>query len=905
MTFDRDTLDQIILARQAETESGEILGMSGDLTLDDALIWQGVVALDPMPTAGAVGVFPGRETGFVLARTWLNGDSGSGTLTQLVDLPRPTYSMMAGNVSVLLSLIADGAPSPTPGEPLPPVKLPPAPTWTADKRLTLIDQLVKTYGNGRMETVFALLGALLHERRLLIRGFPADLQARLNLVQGLLLLLPSAARTEMTFATNVISPDRARTAIAFCDQNGPTTRWVADFAQPTPLEDDDLLQLPYVRALLTMWHGDVREFVAALRAMELLAGGLMNGQPAATGLDLLASRLLLDAQVRAEVPVEGESIKAVLTSDMPPDGALFHAYVGQLLRVALRDRDTEAVALLAGYMAEAEMYDLILRKLESSLNDEPDATYFFLRTYLNTEQNAVLLPLLHTAVVLSLQIVIADADAETVMTWLKLIAREPAAFQLGDVLRDGIRAAGQLATADGMLGRRLLSFTARRAPDLLETLLDDEDMIAVLEAPVGPALRTFDPAAVIATRDSSVELALILFSRALVAAPYDEAAAAVFSGETVDRLWALAHDGTDRDLPQMFQPMTLIDALIESGGDWLEAGAVAALLRQAILSGDATLLTTISTRLIDAETRFSTISTVVQGMTLPPDHQLQTVQTLLGSEIIGAQQAVDFLLALAGSSGWQQERADALVEQVARMIQQQPALVVPFDSLQRMLEVASAARSEVAVRAIIRRMLAHIETLSDEAQQLHNLAEMDHLLAWSANGRGQILNWWRGFARTLPISRLQQIERLLSENKAQESARGIVQTALSVRRMLGNRSLEDFADSVATAYTVLQAIYDSFDNQRQVIGFDEQTIYAEFEAREAELTPDERSVLAKNLMELADLIIDITDKRKRNALIRRPDTKRQRPPVGEAPQGALDAMRWISDYLSGAQEDRD
>ena len=53
-----------------------------------------------------------------------------------------------------------------------------------------------------MPQALRLLGAALHERGLMIHDFPADTEARLALIRGLMALLPAHARPDLTFSTN-------------------------------------------------------------------------------------------------------------------------------------------------------------------------------------------------------------------------------------------------------------------------------------------------------------------------------------------------------------------------------------------------------------------------------------------------------------------------------------------------------------------------------------------------------------------------------------------------------------------------------------------------------------------------------------------------------------------------------
>jgi TPR repeat protein len=121
--------------------------------------------------------------------------------------------------------------------------------------------------------------------------------------------------------------------------------------------------------------------------------------------------------------------------------------------------------------------------------------------------------------------------------------------------------------------------------------------------------------------------------------------------------------------------------------------------------------------------------------------------------------------------------------------------------------------------------------------------------------------------------------------------------------MFGKRSLEDFADAVNTAHSILQAIVDSFNADPRGFDFDGATFRAELDARRDELTPDERRVLAKNLKELAALVGQMADHRSRASLTRREgDIERGLFSGEQDPASAIDALKWLSGYWDSQRD---
>jgi hypothetical protein len=125
--------------------------------------------------------------------------------------------------------------------------------------------------------------------------------------------------------------------------------------------------------------------------------------------------------------------------------------------------------------------------------------------------------------------------------------------------------------------------------------------------------------------------------------------------------------------------------------------------------------------------------------------------------------------------------------------------------------------------------------------------------------------------------------------------------------MLGKRSLQDFAKALDTAFSILEDLAESFDpSPKRAVSFDEGTIRAEIDARETELSDQERQILAKNFKELAQLIGDMGDHRSKANLMRRGENIDRQLMSGEQqPASAVDAMKWMSGYLDGAQDKAD
>lgn len=245
-----------------------------------------------------------------------------------------------------------------------------------------------------------------------------------------------------------------------------------------------------------------------------------------------------------------------------------------------------------------------------------------------------------------------------------------------------------------------------------------------------------------------------------------------------------------------------------------------------------------------------------------------------------------------------------IMTQIGRILQQSPTLAISQAALWQLLGAAAEARDDGLMRTVVRRMDAELNATSDDTALVNSLAQLITLVGGSASARTEVIAWWRAFVRGQPTARLQKLDKLL-EGRRLEDIRLIAQSAVAFRRMLGKRTLSQFAEEVNTAFGVLQSLTESYDptGKRQT-AFDPMTIRSEIEDRKEELSPQQRQIFANNLKALASMIADMGDARTKANLIRRSDDLDRQLMTGEQqPHSAVDVLKWLSGYLSGAQEE--
>lgn len=543
------------------------------------------------------------------------------------------------------------------------------------------------------------------------------------------------------------------------------------------------------------------------------------------------------------------------------------------------------------------------------------------------------IPRLHSAALHSLEIASTDSDNETLLEWLRLIVREPAAYQLGDILQNGISAVQSRARTDGQVGFQLLQITARRAPESIQTLLADEALVNALPDPLSTALEHYTPQAIQDLLVQSRILYLMTLTQAASAASTkaqspehqgaddDSAAgspdvaspnivsplgASVFTPEIIEQIWLLYTEENNRATSaHRFHPGRLLQTLLTDGLTWLPGESLTRLLTLMLsLPADDPLRAYTPQLIRESSAKDETsLATALQTSNVPQDSVLNIVGVAVNENVLTPEQAVDTYFQMIAAQSWNRS-ALPLGEQVVRTLQHNPALEIAPEQTWKLLSFGAETRSELITRVMARRTFSSIEKRENEKDLVEQFTRLHDLTTWNSGVRQQVLNLWREFCRQQTTTRLQQLEKLLEGRKSIDDARVILQTVLSLRRVFNKRSFEEFAEAVAMTYSILQGLSDAFDPApKSSSTLDPVTLRQELDIRRDELTPDERRVLAKNLKELNGLIGVMNEHRSRATLIRREEELERQLLSGEyTPQSAMDMLKWLSGYLDDSHK---
>ncbi len=878
-------------------EQPDVLGSSYPFTPEETAALRSV-ALDPLPVNGrlesqSVAFFrqpaSALDAPFVLARTHYQRDEQRLPIFEYVHVSKSLLEGLGGDIVPLFSLLNQPLPTyPVTNAPLEPLEHPTPTTWTWDRSVELLEEVLDTL-KGNLDLLFGVLGAVLNNGAL-IQHYPLDWHERLLLVRGLWLLLPSPLRSDFSFTTHVTSPNGSLPRLAFSEEAPAGTTSIVDW--DAPRFDEALMAQPYIAHLRSLWHGDPVTFVEQVRALDRIAKAMMPQR----ALVEVVARHMQDLRL-----LEGESLSVpeiidVLYGSAPPKNGLRKVYLERLLEHALEERDPDASEWVATAMDEDPALDESLnRKLQQELSSQPDAVYAFVRARVGKGADEPWLTRLREAGIAALQVALETGDPETVASWLTLLGREPARYQLAEVLRGGILAAREHIGKSSKLAQHLLILAVRRQPETLNVLLNDPDVLEALPEPVLEALTNFDSESIDALGDESRELFLLVLRRAL------EQEVRCINPAAVRRLWEYYQQHPASRLPEPYRPLNLLQEMTQDSA-CLQDGALEILIALMFANEEDALFFELAPALADDGRLPRVLQFALEQSGRSAEDVLNIMGTLANQSLLQPQQRVDIYTILLQKLAWAEE-AMPLVEQLARLLTQFPDTTAEPSVLWHIAELSVSVKSEQMMRVALRRLLPEIEAKVAESSIIEDLQRLRKAVHWSSSGTTQVIRWWRQYVGKNPLGTLQKLDKALAGKRDLAEMRSVVQTSIALRRAIGSRTLAEFGEAVHTTYNLLQALSESFDPGSGLgTNVDTLTLRRELQARADEMPPEARYVLASNLKGLAQLITALAENRSKPGIIRRDDHVERSLATGEQlPQSAIDMLRWFSGYLEGMQ----
>ncbi len=909
--MEENTLQHLIYGRaitnEVPAETPDVLAMTDSTDVTVAQTLQQVIPLVPLPQAGILpsqsialvaidnpGVGDLGERVYVLARAHNQRDGGTLPVYQYIFLPPHVRATLGSDLDTLIKMINTPIPSYSVTQaPIDPLSIPAPAIWNIDKVVTLINGLLGKYEAATMTRLFLILDAMITQRAL-ICNFPMSWRERINLVQVISALLPRAASYQLTFSTYAEQAEGTAPHLLFGMAQDDDSTITVDWSAALDAGDPDL-QSAYARYLYAQWTGDIRDLLETIQHMNGLAMSLQN-ETLAASLEAIAVRHQQDVTISDGGNLPPAELLDVLNGGLPPQGDLLHQYLAQLLRHALNERDTETALMVSAVMDNDVEADKALNPVfVKALDDQPDDLYQFIRTRLSQGINEKWLVRLHAAASRSLELAVASGDSATLSSWLTLIGREPLRYELTDVLKKGLLAARELAAQSEELAQQLLVLAVKRQPDILPELLNDEQVRAPLPDHIRAVL-DFDSEAIEAVADESRELFLMTLARAL-----DESQACI-RPTAIRLLWDIHTHQKTRTLPSQYRPVSIMQRTAHDDVALLD-GAMETLLTLVLKDHDDELFFDLVKPLAEQERLQAVVVPALTQSGRTVDETLYIVSTLLSHSFVNPQTAVDIYVQMLMSRDWNDD-ALPLIEQLGRSLHQYNETHAPMNMLWRLAERSGELKNEQMLRASVRLILDDIGAMVAEKSVVENFSRLRKASAWSSNSKATLTRWWRNYTREQSLTQLQKLDRELEGKRHLEDVRAILQTTLALRRVLGGRSLTEFADAISTTYSTLQALANAFDpeGKAQTV-VDSSTIRSEIAKRAPELPVDVRHVLATNLKDLAQLITALAENRSKGFMRSDNSVERQLVTGEQQPQSAIDVMRWLSGYLDGIQGD--
>jgi hypothetical protein len=222
--------------------------------------------------------------------------------------------------------------------------------------------------------------------------------------------------------------------------------------------------------------------------------------------------------------------------------------------------------------------------------------------------------------------------------------------------------------------------------------------------------------------------------------------------------------------------------------------------------------------------------------------------------------------------------------------------------LWKQFENCNRLQIENATRISIVQLLQQLGHEDDQSMVVEGVSRLSKQGGWSKSLLATLNTWWRDYTHGLTMVQLQKLERELEGQRQLEAQRQILKTVLAMRRWMHNRAATEFASAVNSAFSIMEHLAEAFDSG-QLTEIDPLTLRRELDSFGAELSADERHILANNLRNLAHLVTDMAEHRSKPSLIRSDDSIERQLARGEAnPHGSIDMMKWIAGYLDGAHQ---
>ena len=782
---------------------------------------------------------------------------------------------------------------------LPPPEFDPNDSQTRARHLR---RLLESFAAEGFDSLLSLLGAVVDPRQLLVKGFPPDFRKRLTFISAIQALLPGRLASCVTFASHTPINCQSKPHIMFVDDADPAAEsedalWL-DWRQPQIISA--AADHPFLDVLRLLWSGDIAALAADIQRMTV--SGFSAAQPADLSgqLRLLAERFWVDHHVQSGEEVDTEVLIAILESAEAPSKNLRRLYIEQLLQNALHNRDAAAGRWVSETLdRDPELEAALFGQFDELLEEQPDAVYVFIRNrFIHLGVDEAWLPQLQRAAQKSLEVAIQEGDVGTLAGWLELIAHEPLAYQLQEILRASVLAAAERAYSDGELGIQLILIAARRAPDIVDDLYNDEALIAALDDNVRAALRNASAETLDALIDEKAEFFLLALFHGV-----NTSDQLLVTAASTRRLLSLASAKRRAALPAVYRAPALIRHLATQASHQMTDEALDILFRRVIDGDDRNLMADTVRHLAEQERLFPRLGDALEQDSLPLDKVHSIMNAASGADKAAPRDVIDTYFDLLDYYQWEPQ-TQRLMEALTRVMAKNQDIQVSYRHLWTLFGACQELQLEGATRVAMMQLLTQFAADEDRARVVDGLARICRQIAFSEGLQDLVNNWWREYTHDCAMPQLQRLQRELDGQRHMEAQKHILMTVLAMRRWLHSRGPAELTEAINTTFIMLEHITEAFD-VAHLAETDPRTIRREVDVLSQELSTEQRHILANNLRNLAIRITQMAERRSKASLIRSDDAIDRQLMHGEAsPQGSVDMLKWIAGYLDGAHPQR-
>ena len=267
--------------------------------------------------------------------------AAGGSILHYVLTPPDVLRATGGDLKALMRLLQDEMPVfEQPGAKLQPFALPAAAALSPEAQIDDILTLM-THTQNRIDTIEALLAAIVQGVPLVVQNAPLDLLARVEFLQGLLALLPPSARFGVTFATHTLPSTQTDAQIRF-HGGGKLSRETLVFDWPSGQMAGKAVDDEYSRFIVSQLRLDAELVSKQTYGLTAVAAWrIKRGEGLADALGYAAHRLKMDNALQNNQPVETADVSKVLAEDPTLTDELKIAYTRHLLSFALALGDTQ------------------------------------------------------------------------------------------------------------------------------------------------------------------------------------------------------------------------------------------------------------------------------------------------------------------------------------------------------------------------------------------------------------------------------------------------------------------------------------------------------------------------------------------------------------------------------------